>query len=111
DLPEVRGEARRIRRTHPGEVGMRAGPHAEPLAIAPVPEVVQRPFCRTCPVRDLVVAVPGGTKVTFSLAIHRGDGVFARLTVERVPPPPLEHPPSPARPVGDGLFRIEPELE
>ena len=90
---------------------MRAGPDPEPLPIAPVAEVVQRAFPRARPVRDLVVAVAGHAKVTFSLAIHPRDDALIGLSVQSVAPPALENAPSPARPVGVRFLRIEPQLE
>src|SRR2546425_2791071 len=83
-------------------MGVRARPDAEPVAVAPVPEVVERTLPRPGPVRDLVMAVSGTTERALCHPVHPGDTGIVRLGQRRRAAPPLEDPPPAAGAVWDG---------
>src|SRR5438128_6952183 len=92
-------------------MGVRAGADAEPIAVAPVPEVVERTLSGPCPVRDLVVAVAGVTKGALRHPVHAGDTGVIGLRRGRRATPALQDRPAATRPIRDGAVGVEPQLE
>src|SRR5258705_3644132 len=92
---------------------MRIGPgaHTKPVAVAPVPEVVQRTLPRSCPVRDLVMAIAGATERALRDPVHMGDTRVVGLRRGRRSAPALEDGPAAAGPVRDRPVWVEPKLQ
>src|SRR6266550_6688705 len=88
-----------------------AGSHAEPVAVAPVPEVVERTLSRPSPVCDLVVAVARALEGAFGDAVHTGDTGVIGLCLCGGSAPAFEDRPPATRPIRDGPLRIETQLE
>src|SRR5438477_2296675 len=88
-----------------------AGSHAEPLAVAPVPEVVERTLSRPTPVGDLVMAVARAPKGAFGDAVHAGDTGVIGLCLGGGLAPAFEDRPSATGPIRDRPLRIESQLE
>src|SRR5437867_3328500 len=111
DARDVCAQVGRVRRTRTRKMRVRARPDAEPVAIAPVPEVVERTLPRPGPVRDLVMAVSGATERALRHPVHPGDTGVVRLGESRGAAPPLEDRPPAAGPVRDGPVGVKPQLE
>ena len=90
---------------------MRARAHTEPVTVTPVAKVVPAALAGTGPVRDLVVAEALTAQELLGELVQRRDAVVIRLRRGRASPPALDGPPTGARPVGDGLLRLERELQ
>src|SRR5206468_2060520 len=111
DPREVCREARGVGGPNTAEVGVRPGTDAEPLAVTPVHEVVERVLFRMRPVRDLVVAVSGACQLALRDAVEPSDrGVVGLRRGGARAPAPQDLPAAPG-PVRDGLLGIEAELE
>src|SRR6185295_9442564 len=90
---------------------MRARAHTEPVAVTPVAEVVPAALAGSGPVRDLVVPVAVGAQEPLGELIERRDAVIVGLRRGGASPPALHRPPAGPGPVGDGLLRLEGELQ
>src|SRR5207249_6014380 len=88
-----------------------ADSHAEPVAVAPVPEVVERTLSRPSPVGDLAVAVPRALECAFGDPVHPGDTGVIGLCLCGGSAPAFEDRPPATRPIRDRPLRIEPQLE
>jgi len=110
DPIEVSGERGGLMRADAGKVRMCARADPEPLGIPPVGEVVPAFLARLRPVRDLVVAIPGGGEPFADELVQIGDGVLARLASRGLAAPAGQ--PGPAsRPVRDRILWGELQLE
>src|SRR5437016_8989507 len=87
-----------------------ADSHAEPVAVAPVPEVVERTLSRPSPVGDLVVAVSRALECAFGDPVHPGDTGVIGLCLCGGSAPALEARRPATSLVPDGPLRTGPHL-
>src|SRR6266571_267161 len=90
---------------------MRSRANTEPVAVAPVAQVVQTTLTGTGPVRDLVVPVAVLSQDPFGELVQPCDTGFVRLRGRRAMPPALHRAPAGARPIRDRLLRLQGQLE
>src|SRR5438105_1514890 len=92
---------------------MRVGarPDTEPVAVAPVPKVVEATLPSPRPIGDLVVAISGAREHAFRELVHPGETGVAGLRRGRGDAPAFEDRPTTPGPVRDGRLRIEAQLE
>src|SRR5438093_1086513 len=90
---------------------MRSGANTEPVAVAPVAQVVPATLAGTGPVRDLVVPVAVLPQDPFGELVQPYDTGIVWLRGRRALPPALHRTPAGARPVRDRLLGLQGQLQ